>query len=119
LRYPAADRQRIDQHTALLLLEVRQYHMGTAQIAEKIGLHHLFMGIQWRLVERADCADAGIVDPHIDAPLAELRRSAGQCFDLIAVGDVGGHHQYFAAERAAFIGGFRKRLDVACGKHQS
>jgi len=92
--------------------------MGTAQVAEQIGLHHLLVGLQRRFVERAHGADAGIVDPDVDPALAECCRGARQRLDLVAVGHVGGHCQHVGAQRPALIRRFRQGLLITCGEHQ-
>ncbi len=86
--------------------------MGTAQIAEQIGLYHLFVGIQRRLVESAHRTDAGVVDPDVDAPFSECGRSAGQRLHGLVEGDVGRHGQGFTAPLPAFLDGFLQRFRV-------
>ncbi len=113
LRDPAAHRERIDQHPATLLLEVGQYRMRAAQVAEQIGLHHLLVGLQRRFVEGADGTDTGVVDPDVDAPMAELRRGRGQPLDLVGDANVGRHHQGVGTFATAFSGDFLQGLAVA------
>jgi len=73
----------------------------------------LLVGLQRRFVEGADGTDTSVVDPDVDAPMAELRRGRGQPLDLVGDANVGRHHQGVGTFATAFSGDFLQGLAVA------
>src|SRR5690606_31258556 len=66
--------------------------------------------------ERADGADADVVDPDVDA--AEAFQGAGaEGLHLVRIADVGGHRERCSTGRLAFCGDLAEQLAAARGQH--
>ncbi|MNH29547.1 hypothetical protein D3C79_897850 [compost metagenome] len=70
-------------------LEIGKGDVGATEVTDQVGLNDLLMRLQWRVLEIADRADACVVDPYIDSPMAKLGSLRSQLLYLVAAADIG------------------------------
>ena len=113
-RRPAAERDHVDEDAALPLEEAGQDGVGAVDRAEQVHLDRAAMQIERRVLERAEHAGAGIVDPGVDAPEALLRHPR-QGLDRLRIGHVRRNGQGRGAEPRAFLREPLQRLAAPSG----
>jgi hypothetical protein len=86
------------------------------QVAEHVGLDHPAPGVARQVLEPAEDADPGIVEPDVD-PAEPLDGMAAQRLDLLLLGDVGRHGERRAAELDALALDLAQHLLAPGGEH--
>ncbi|MNP38954.1 hypothetical protein D3C76_1325050 [compost metagenome] len=99
--------------------EIGPCYIGTAQVTQQVCLQHLFMRFKRRLLEAAHCANACIVDPDVDASVAEGSGVLCQGAHLLATRDVGAHGQCRSATCRAFLDNIIQGGFVARSQYQA
>ena len=102
-RRPAAEGNHINEDAAVPVEEAGQGGVGPVQGSEQVHLDGASVQVERRVLERAEYAGAGIVDPDIDPAEALLRRPR-QSLDRLRIGDIGWHRQGRRSEPGAFLG---------------
>ncbi len=100
------DRGDVDDHAAALLPQVRQHRSGAVDVTHQVDVDDAAEVLQRHVGERAEHGDRGVVDPHVDAPVA-LDRPPCQFAHRLVVGHVGHHRQRLGSGGAALL---RRRL---------
>jgi len=113
-RRPAAERDHVDENAALPLEKAGQHGVSTVHRSEQVHLDGAAMQIERRILERAEHAGAGIVDPDVDAAEPILRRLR-QGLDRLRIGHVGGYGERRGTVLAAFPGEPFEQCPPPCG----